>query len=190
MQHATLIPMRFGTVFESEQELQRMLDGHQEAFKDTLSQLQGSQEWGMKIYCDVEQLRRRVMEDSNKVQELMHDIKSKPRGVAHFIKKQMVVAIHEEVESATQECVSASHKAFLEYAEDSKAEDVHEEKDQELGDLVMSAAYLVRRSDEGDFMSQMMNLRERFRSRGFSYSISGPFPPYSFAQSQATEGAS
>ncbi len=190
MQHATLIPMRFGTVFETENELKNMLDGHQEAFKDTLSQLQGSQEWGMKIFSDVEQLRRRVMEDSTKVQELMNDIKSKPRGVAHFIKKQMVVAIHEEVESATQNCVKVSHESFLEYAEDSKLDEVQEEKDDELGDLVMSATYLVRRSDEGDFMAQMMNLRERFRSRGFSFNISGPFPPYSFTPVQASEGTS
>jgi hypothetical protein len=181
MAHAPLVPMQFGTVYPTEIALRDMLRDQQAIFQDTLDRLEGNQEWALTIRCDLEALRRYVMEDSEKVQELLQDMRSKPRGVAQFIKKQMVVAIHDEVQDLQETCIDNSHEALSKFAEDVR---VHTP---DVGDAesspVHSASYLVRKPNEGDFMGEAERLRGIYGSQGFTYEVSGPWPPYSFAVS-------
>lgn len=188
MQYAPMIPMRFGSVYPTESHLRDMLQERLDTFNDTLGRLEGNQEWALTIRCDVETLRRYVMEDSEKVQELLQDMRSKPRGVAQFIKKQMVVAIHDEVQHLQDECVESSHEALSAFAEESHAF-AQASGDSETDELVQTS-YLVRKTDEGDFMGEIERLRGIYSRQGFSYEISGPWPPYSFSQPRPTQSSS
>lgn len=188
MQYAPMIPMRFGSVYANESHLRDMLQERMETFSDTLGRLEGNQEWTLTIRCDVEQLRRYVMEDSEKVQDLLQDMRSKPRGVAQFIKKQMVVAIHDEVQYLQDDCTERSHEALSTFAEDSHSH-VQAGEDAD-SDEIVKTAYLVRKADEGDFMGEIERLRGIYGRQGFSYEISGPWPPYSFSQPRPAQSAS
>lgn len=187
MQYSALVPMQFGTVYPSEIALRDMLRDQQATFSETLGRLEGTQEWSLTIRCDVELLRREVMEDSTKVQDLLQDMRSKPRGVAQFIKKKMVVAIHDEVQERQEDCVDSSHEAISNFAEDVRVKTTLDDEDDAAP--VHAASYLVRKPDEGDFMGEVERLRGIYGHQGFTYEVSGPWPPYSFAESPLTPSA-
>lgn len=183
MQHVSLLPMRFCTIYADADRVKEMLELRGAQLEDTLNRLQGSQEWGVRIYSDVEQLRRRVVEDSERVRALLSDMKSKPRGVAHFIKKQMVVAIHEEVEALTEACTQETQESLDALSEDSALQELFTpDAEDRQGAMIANAAYLVQRSDEEDFKNEIERLRSKYTDFGFDFERTGPWPPYSFAQ--------
>jgi hypothetical protein len=177
----TLIPMRFCTIYQSESRVQEMLAQHYDDFVETLAHLEGKQEWGVKVYCDGKTLAKRVRETSDRVKELKAEMEQKSSGAAYFFKKKVDEAISEEVERVSDEQAQHSHDRLSGHAEEAvinplQSKDLTGREEA----MVLNGAYLVPEERLAAFRTELESLAEEYSDLGFSYEMTGPWPPYNF----------
>ena len=85
--------MPFCTIYAREDKVVQLFS--EINYQDAIEKIQGRVQWRVRLYRDVDVLHQQVVENSEAVRKLMADIKSKPKGGAHSIKKQMVSTIHD-----------------------------------------------------------------------------------------------
>ncbi|MBU1879948.1 MAG: GvpL/GvpF family gas vesicle protein, partial [Chloroflexi bacterium] len=176
-----LIPLRFCTIYQSEDRIREMLTQHQAEFVALLDRLAGRQEWGVKVYCDAQTLAQHVSEVSDRVQQLQAEIAQQASGAAYFLKKKLAAAVAEEVERVGDEVAQRAHDCLSRQAVESV---VNPRQSQELSGrqeaMLLNGAYLVAAEHLPAFRAEWARLQEESHGRGFSFEMTGPWPPYNF----------
>src|SRR3989338_777306 len=67
MKDACVIPFKFATIFNTEDNLKAMLSQHLKEFKALLIKLEDKEEWGVKIYCNSEKLKENLMQEDEQL---------------------------------------------------------------------------------------------------------------------------
>ena len=184
------VPMRLCTIYRGEQRVRELMAQHYDDFASTLDRLQGKQEWGVKVYCDRQVLASHVGEVSERVQELTAQTKNKSGGAAYFLKKKLELAIAEEVERIGDETAQHSHDSLSGHADAAATNSLlGKETTQRKDDMLLNAAYLVPDGQHplrvswglAAFQAELENLRNAYGAQGFSFELTGPWPPYNFS---------
>ena len=175
-----IIPLKFCTIYRSEDGLREMLAQHHDAFLATLAALQGKKEWGVKVYVQRETLAREI-EQSDRICKLKGEMAQKPDGVAYFLKRKLEETISAEMERYSDECAQASHDRLAGHAESSVINPLHSKEISGGADsMILNGAYLVAEEHLADFQSELAKLQEEFGYMGFGLEMTGPWPPYNF----------
>ncbi len=87
MQHYTVIPMSFGTVFKTDDDIMELLRSAYDAFTDVLSKMQEKVEFGLKVLWDRDQIIREIEEDEEDIRRLKGEISSQ-KGSTYFARMQ------------------------------------------------------------------------------------------------------
>ena len=178
-----LVPMKFCTIYQSEDRVRETLAQYYDDLVDALMRLEGKQEWGVKLYCDGEALARRIAEtgDSDKVKELKAEMAKESSGAAYFMKKKMEQTIDEEKERVSDECAQCSHDRLASHAEETVVNPLQSK--QATGrqeEMILNGAYLVAAEQLAGFRVELESLQDEYGELGFSYELTGPWPPYNF----------
>ena len=178
-----LVPMKFCTVYQSEGRVRETLAQYYDDLVDALMRLEGKQEWGVKLYCDGEALARRIAEtgDSDKVKELKAEMAKESSGAAYFMKKKMEQTIDEEKERVSDECAQGAHDRLASHAEEAVV--IPLQSKQATGrqeEMILNGAYLVAAEQLAGFRVELESLQDEYGELGFSYELTGPWPPYNF----------
>jgi len=177
----TPIPMRFCTIYRSESRVQEMLARRYDDFTEALARLEGKQEWGVKVYCDGQTLAQRVGETGDRVKELKAEMEQKSQGAAYFLKKKVDEAIADEVERISDERAQRSHDRLSSCAEDAVINPLQSrEITGRTEAMILNGAYLVAEEQLLAFRAELESLEEEHSHLGFSYEMTGPWPPYNF----------
>ena len=186
----TVIPMRFCTIYRSESGVQAMLTQNQGQFAAGLARLDGKQEWGIKVHCDTDILAQHVREISGPVQAMQAEMAAKSSGAAYFMKRKLEEVIAREVERLGDEYAQRSHDCLGRHAAEAV---VNPLQGQELTGrqepMLLNGAYLVSRENLAAFRGDLTNLQSEYGELGFSYEMTGPWPPYNFVALEIEEGA-
>lgn len=67
MKNTYVIPFKFATIFNTEDNLKTMFEEHLEGFKDILIKLEEKEEWGVKIYCNSEKLKENLIQEDEQL---------------------------------------------------------------------------------------------------------------------------
>lgn len=177
----TVIPMRFCTIYQSEERVHEMLAECCDGFVSTLERLRGQQEWGIKVYYDSNTLTRKVEQVSVRVQALAAEMEQKSSGVAYFMRKKQEGMVAEEVERLCVECAQHSHDRLASRARDAVINPLQNKELTGANDeMILNGAYLVAEEQLAAFRAELENLKEEYGDLGFSYAMTGPWPPYNF----------
>lgn len=178
----TIIPVRFGSTFLSKQNLRTMLLQNTTKFVETIESLDGKWEMGVSAAFDLDKLKVAAAEsESVEMKLLLEKSQQSSPGVSYMYKKKLEAALN----SSIQKVVSQFSKQLLESAE-KISEKVHELSTSRLATnsqaLCFKIACLVRKLQADDFQEMLYaNFRE-FDILGVTdLSVTGPWPPYSFA---------
>lgn len=180
----TIIPMKFCTIYRSEERVREMDRQFQEPFLKTLEYLDGKQEWSVKAYCAPEVLAKKLMQTAN---ETSKELTSQPAGAAYFMRKKREDAIAEEMEQFCNREVQESHDQLVQYAQTAillplqKQEAIQRvEFARKSQKMLLNGAYLVAAEQLETFQGTVHNLNSRYETYGLTYELIGPWPPYSF----------
>ena len=184
----TVLPMRFGTLFSDDEKVRDALRERRQAFLEALQRVEGAREWGVKIFCDCQVLRRDLGEKSPAMLEAQGELAGATQGRAFFLQRRVARLGEEEIERAIAQHVKESR---LRLGEIARAEAslkfqpaaVHGRAD----DMVWNGAFLVAKADELRFSALIEELRQALGPRGFHYETNGPWPPFSFADCRQEE---
>lgn len=169
------LALPFGSVYGSLEQVQQVLELAQTT--DAVARTEGRSEWTVRIYRNRERLHQRIMERSETVQGIMSEIKSKPKGEAAAIKKRMVSTIQDEIAQTTDRCTTEVHEQLLVYADDAHLGTPDRNSDEDKGEGIFDATYLVHESKEFDFHTDLEALYRDYEDLGFQIDVVGPVAP-------------
>lgn len=178
----TTIPMKFGTVFESEKSLQKTLLEKEDEFKRLLSALEGKEEWGIKVFCDMNRLQEYITQTSEDIRDIDAAIKDKPEGVAYFLKRKRESLISKEGEKKMNEDATAIHEELVRFADKNCLNKLQpKELTKREAEMILNGAYLILKEKVDEFKSKVSDLQKDYVGQGLELETSGPWPTYSFA---------
>lgn len=181
MKDTTVLPFKFGTVFQSEENVEKLLKEHNTEFKQIIEDLDGKEEWGLKIYCNLTKFKESLAKENERIQDLDRQIASVSEGKAYLLKKKKEELIKEiisqKISEYTQDSFTRLKKVCLE-AKINKIlpKEVTEREDE----MVFNAAYLVNKNRIKDFENVLSYLKTKYSNKGLTFDYTGPWPPYNF----------
>lgn len=183
-----LIPMRLCTIYHTEARVREMLAEHHDHFVTSLRRLRGAREWGVKVCCDHRVLSQCVAEISGTVRELRAEVAERSAGLAYFAKKKLEESTAQEIERLSDQCAQTSHDRLSGHAAEAVVCPVQSAEITGRDDeMILNGAYLVRDEQRATFEAEIESLRDAHRDMGFSYEMTGPWPPYNFVTAEPRE---
>ena len=178
----SVIPMKFGTIFKTEESLKECLRKNYQQFKDSLEKLKGKQEWGVKIYLK-ENIFRKTIEDKNEaVLAKKKEIESLPKGMAFFTQKQIGEIVNQEKDKELDRITEEIYESLGQLAfSKNKSKLLEKDFTGMLEEMLLNAFYLIEESKLASFQKKVGELKEKYNSLGFKVEVSGPWPSYHFA---------
>jgi hypothetical protein len=171
MREHTVIPMSFGTIFKTREDIVELLRSAAEAFGDVLNKMQNKLEFGLKVLWDRDQAIREVEHDDEDISRLKKEI-SGQKGPTYFARMQYGRLIDSALQSRSERYVADILEQLREVSVASRI-------NKPIGDkMIMNAAFLISRDQETAFDGKVKSIAGRFDKLTFKYT--GPWPPYNF----------
>ncbi|MEK7332365.1 MAG: GvpL/GvpF family gas vesicle protein [Nitrospirota bacterium] len=181
MEQSAVIPFKFATIFKADESLQAMLDSNRDAFKNILKQIEGKEEWGVKIYCDMEKFKNAAIKENEQIQHMEKEIASSTSGRAYLLAKKKEKLADDIVNIK----IVSYAQGFIEVLKEHSIEvrinrllpkEVTERKDE----MLLNTALLIEKSNLRNFINNMNYLKEKYNRKGLDFNCTGPWPPYNF----------
>jgi len=171
MQKHTVIPMSFGTVFKTNDDIMELLRSAYDAFSDVLNKMQEKFEFGLKVLWDRDHIIREIEEEDEDIRRLKGEISSQ-KGSTYFARMQYGRLIDAALQARSERYVAEIFDALRNVSVASRS-------NKPIGDrMIMNAAFLVSRDMEQAFDSRVKEIGQQYDKLTFKYT--GPWPPYNF----------
>ncbi len=179
----TVIPFKFATVFCSEDTLSLFLEKYAEALTSKLNELKDKEEWGVKIYCNTEQVEKFVKSTNQQVLDFNTQILNASQGKAYFMKKKQDELIRNVVKEKTYEYANGYYSYLKKIAENSKENKLQaKELTGKAHEMILNSVFLLDRNSVLDFSKTALELKPDYEKKGLIIDITGPWPPYNFCE--------
>jgi hypothetical protein len=167
----TVLPMSFGTVFKTRDDVTAFLKSAYRAFSDVLDKMENKLEFGLKVLWD----RDAVIHEIEREDEDIHRLKSEiaaQKGSTYFARMQYGRLIDAALQSKSERYVSEIFDRLRDVSVAARA-------NKPIGDrMILNAAFLVSRDSEDAFDARVKQLGANHDKLTFKYT--GPWPPYNF----------
>jgi hypothetical protein len=171
MRDHTVIPMSFGTIFKTREDIVELLRSAYDAFADVLNKMQDKLEFGLKVVWDRDEIIRVIEQEDEDIHRLKREIASQ-KGSTYFARVQYGRLI----DAALQ---ARSDRYVTEFLQRLRNVSVASRVNKAIGDkMIMNAAFLVQRDQEQAFDGRIKEIASHFDKLTFKYT--GPWPPYNF----------
>lgn len=176
-----VVPFRFGTIYLDSSHVADMLARHGAALCQALERIQGASEWGVKLYCDADVLRRWMESESESIRHLRDMLGQASPGARFFLQKKYAKALDGEAAAMIASWVTRIRRSLDDSARESTEIEaqppaVHGRSTA----MVMNAVYLVSKESLTQFRQTIAALQNEFAVCGFDHELTGPWPPYHF----------
>jgi hypothetical protein len=174
LSRSDVLPLSFGTVAESDDEVREMLlrDGYQ-ALHEQLEYTRGCVELEVKVFWEQERLFAEIVEDNDEVRELRDTIALLPDDSATMEKITLGQLIESEMEARSGWEADRLLEALEAHAVDAIVSPNLKDT------MLLNAAFLVERAREEEFDDAVAALAAEHAGR-LVFNYVGPLPPYSF----------
>jgi len=173
MREFTLIPMSFGTIFRSENDVRALLNSTYQAFTDVLDKMQGKIEFGLKILWDRDKVVAAIERDNDEIRRLKDEITRNAASSTYFARMQLGRLVEAAMEEASNRYVNDIHEQLKDVSVASRSSKV-------IGDrMILNAAFLVERKDEKAFDEKVKAISLQYEEL-LTFKYTGPWPPYNF----------
>jgi hypothetical protein len=173
MRERTVIPMSFGTVFRSEEDVGELLRSAYQAFRDVLDKMQDKIEFGLKVLWDREKVIGALERTNDEIRRLKDEIDRNAQSSTYFARMQLGRLVESALEETGNAFVSDIHEALKEVAIASRS-------NKPIGDrMILNAAFLVERDRERAFDEKVREVSRKYEEM-LTFKYTGPWPPYNF----------
>jgi len=173
MREFTVIPMSFGTVFRSEEDVSELLRSTYEAFTDVLDKMRDKIEFGLKILWDRDKVVANIENENDEIRRLKDEITRNAASSTYFARMQLGRLIEAALEETGNGYVAEVHEALKPVAVASRSNKV-------IGDrMILNAAFLVDRGRSEEFDERVREVSRKYEDL-LTFKYTGPWPPYNF----------
>src|SRR5215510_7746588 len=173
MREHTVIPMSFGTVFRSDDDVTELLRSTYQAFSDVLDKMRDKIEFGLKVLWNREKVVATLEHENDEIRRLKDEISRHTSSSTYFARMQLGRLVEGALEEIGTRYVADIHDSLKPVALASRS-------NKPIGDrMIMNAAFLVERTHEHLFDERVKETSRRYEDL-LTFKYSGPWPPYNF----------
>ena len=181
MRGQAVLPFKFGTVFENEANVEKLLKTNNLEFKAVLAGLDGKEEWGLKIYCDSEYFKDALCAENERIKEKDNEITAAGKGKAYFLKKKKGEIIKDIINEKISEYTKDCFERLKVTAVDTKINKIlPKEVTEKKEDMVLNAVFFINKERIKGFVNVLAYLKTKYLNKGLIFDCTGPWPPYNF----------
>ena len=171
MREHTVLPMSFGTVFKTRDDVNAFLKSAYRAFSDVLDKMENKLEFGLKVLWDRDAVIRAIEEEDEDIHRLKNEIAAQ-KGSTYFARMQYGRLIDSALQGRSERYVAEIFDRLRDVS-------VAARSNKPIGDrMILNAAFLVSRNAEEEFDARVKDLGSKHDKLTFKYT--GPWPPYNF----------
>jgi hypothetical protein len=182
MRHSPVLPVRFGTIFASLANLQKVLQRHSGTIAEFLERLTDQEEWAVKGMLDRPGAKDKLV--SLKLALEAENLEGLSPGKRYFEEQRLRAAgdqelqrwlhkVCQEVWTNLQDCATQTQERRLLSRKTTGSDQ----------DMVWNWALLIPRQAVGGFQALIQDVNAQYAHRGLRLEVTGPWPPYSFCPS-------
>jgi hypothetical protein len=173
MKEHTVLPVRFATIAENEEEVKKILAREYDRFVDLLKNIEGKKELGLKAIFEKEALYKGLLEKYEDIRKLKEKVLALPSERTHYQRME----IGNRVESALKK----EKEIYQKYILDALSPLALEVKiNYNYGELmIINAAFLVKEVNELKFDQMIQELAEKLAEK-IIFKYVGTLPPFNF----------
>lgn len=175
----TTIPLKFLTLYKTEENLIGVLEEHYQKFQELLEQLKNKAEWGLKIYvANEKKLIEAIKKDDAEIKKLNDKMASAPPGVKYFLAKALNGKISKKIDERMEKYAEEIFKIFYSFSAQEPVPNRFWDGDRKK---ILSNSYLIPREKTEKFKRMADEVSKNYSSKGIVLGCTGPWPPYNFA---------
>jgi hypothetical protein len=173
MRTHTIIPMSFGTVFRTDDDIREVLRSIYPSVKDVLKQMAGKVEFGLKVTWDRDHIVEELRRDHEEIHRFHQEITRKHLQSTYFARMQLGRMIEKALTERSGEYLREIYEGLRGIC-------VASRDNKPIGDkMIMNAAFLIERERETEFDAAVNRIAKKFGDR-LNFKYTGPWPPYNF----------
>lgn len=173
MKEFTVIPMSFGTLFRTDEDVIEFLKHTSGALRDVLRKMNAKIEFGLKVNWDTDAILQEIERERDDIRLLKAELNSKQLTSTYFARMQLGRLVEQAMNAKAEAYVSAIYEALRDYAVASRQNKVIGEK------MILNAAFLVEREKTARFEARIQEIAQQYEGR-LRFLFTGPWPPYNF----------
>src|SRR5437868_5082371 len=173
MKNYTIIPMSFGTVFRTDDDIHEVLKSIYPSLKDVLNQMEGKLEFGLKVNWDRDRIIEELKHDDEEIRQFHQEITRKHLQSTYLARMQLGRMIDKSLAERSAQYVREIYEGLRNSC-------VASRDNKPIGDkMILNAAFLVERESEADFDAAVNRVAKKYGDR-LNFKYTGPWPPYNF----------
>src|SRR3954451_1996524 len=173
MKTYTIIPMSFGTVFRTDNDIREVLKSIYPSLKDVLKQMANKLEFGLKVTWDRDRIVEELKRENEEIHRFQHELTRKHLQSTYFARMQLGRMIDKALGERAAEVVREIYDGL-------RAVCVASRDNKVIGDkMIMNAAFLIQKDKESEFDAAVNAVAQKFGDR-LNFKYTGPWPPYNF----------
>lgn len=181
--HTTIVPLKFGSIFKTEETVKAMLKEKQGAFLRLLDQLNGREEWGLKLNYDSKELVQWVDEHSDDIAPFHQEMSKSSAGTAFLLRKKKEEAIKKVVKQELNDCRKRVYNGIAAAHAELKKNPELEGKLLGAGLAnILNLAILATKNQREQIAAFVEGISAEMRQKGMQLELTGPWPPYNFVE--------
>ena len=173
MRDHTIVPMSFGTVFRSDEDVREALKSLHEPLQNVLREMDGKLEFGLKITWNRDRIMEDLKREHDEIRRFYQELARRRLQSTYFARMELGLMI----EKALSELAAGYVR---EVCDGLRAACVASRDNKPIGDkMIMNAAFLVSKERAAEFEDALSRVSHKFRDR-LTFKFTGPWPPYNF----------
>jgi hypothetical protein len=173
-----VVPLRLCSIYATPERVRELLRDDGERFSRALADVDGKQEWSVKVFADVDALAAAAGPGGDD-----EGYAGLGTGGAYLARRRSERTRREAADRYAGDLVEEVHARLQDWAADAV---VGRPQNPELsghsGQMLLNGSYLVEAGGAERFAALVDELRERHAHAGVSLELSGPWPPYNFIE--------
>ncbi|MFQ5915304.1 MAG: GvpL/GvpF family gas vesicle protein [Nitrospinota bacterium] len=178
--HSAVLPMRFGTVFPAREALPEILARLYPRFRVSLDRLAGKVEVGVKVLWEAEAIKEELRALRPGTERCSENLNGGSPAKSYLWRRFQEHLLERGLKEKAADVAGEVNTSLQPWASEAEVKVLRTEN------LLMSAAYLVRRDRLEGFRTQLGRVKEAQPRLKFLFS--GPWPPYSFVGIEEPRG--
>ena len=177
---ATVIPLRFGTIYLERSGVEQMLTDKTTELESIIEQLRGREEWGVNVFVDRAVLLSSITSVSPVLRDLVQRAEQAPPGQSYLMQKKIETLKVDEARTAVNRIVDQIEARLKESSADARRLRILKVETTEHGELKAKFAFLISRTAFDEFRDAAERLAQEHQAAGVRLELTGPWPVYNF----------
>jgi hypothetical protein len=174
MQHFTIVPVKFGTMVETENEVTKFLEKGYDLLTNELDKAKGKIELDVVVWWDLEKILATIPDHNEQIQAKQQEIAMKGEQASLDDKVMLGHLIEQALKAEKARYQQLILQTLKQVTMDLSLHELVSDK------MILDAAFLLEKKNEGSFDAAVHSLDQKLENM-VNFRVVGPLPLYSFS---------